>query len=136
MESLKTKSIDEAKDILKQIILRAHLDSKHKSIGSRLKSIFGLQKTSIGMFLDSLLEGYKKNVSKKYYNSEVEELVHLMNKKQDIWDEYQRGGDYPATFDYASILMMESLTGEKADKKFKDSEAKRMIEEIQNSGLD
>ena len=88
------------------------------------------------MFLDSLLEGYKKNVSKKYYNSEVEELVHLMNKKQDIWDEYQRGGDYPATFDYASILMMESLTGEKADKKFKDSEAKRMIEEIQNSGLD
>jgi len=46
------------------------------------------------------------------------------------------GGDYPAIFDYASILMMESLTGEKADKKFKDSEAKRMIEEIQNSGLD
>ena len=136
MESLKTKSIDEAKDILKQIILRAHLDSKHKSIGSRLKSIFGLQKTSIGMFLDSLLEGYKKNVSKKYYNSEVEELFHLMNKNQDIWDEYQRGGDYPAIFDYASILMMESLTGEKADKKFKDSEAKRMIEEIQNSGLD
>ena len=88
------------------------------------------------MFLDSLLEGYKKNVSKKYYNSEVEELFHLMNKNQDIWDEYQRGGDYPATFDYASILMMESLTGEKADKKFKDSEAKRMIEEIQNSGLD
>jgi len=136
VESLKTKSIDEAKDILKQIILRAHLDSKHKSIGSRLKSIFGLQKTSIGMFLDSLLEGYKKNVSKKYYNSEVEELFHLMNKNQDIWDEYQRGGDYPAIFDYASILMMESLTGEKADKKFKDSEAKRMIEEIQNSGLD
>lgn len=88
------------------------------------------------MFLDSLLEGYKKNVSKKYYNSEVEELFHLMNKNQDIWDEYQRGGDYLAIFDYASILMMESLTGEKADKKFKDSEAKRMIEEIQNSGLD
>ena len=66
----------------------------------------------------------------------MKELVDLMHKRQDIWDNYQKGGDYPATFGYVSILMMESLSGQKADKKIKDSAAKEMLEEIQYSGLD
>jgi hypothetical protein len=125
------KNFDEAKDILKKIIKESHIEAQHKSTGSRLKSIFGLQKTSIGMFLDSLLARYKNSVSKNNYNSEVEELVDLMHRRQDIWDSYQEGGDYPATFGYVMILMMESISGKKADKKNKDSAGKEMLEEIE-----
>ena len=135
-KSFKKKSLSEATKILKKIVYEAHQNSIHKNTGSRLKSMFGLQKTSIGMFLESLLQGYKKSVSKKDYNSEVEELVHLMNKRQDIWDNYQKGGDYPATFSYVGILMLESMTGKKSDKKIKDKAAEEMLDEIRYSGLD
>ena len=135
-KSFKKKSLAEATKTLKKIVYEAHQNSKHKNTGSRLKSMFGLQKTSIGMFLDFILEEYKKSVPTKEFNEEVEELFKIMNKKQDIWDKYQKGGDYPFTFSYALILMMESMTGKKSDKKIKDAAAKEMIEEIQYSGLD
>ena len=46
----KNLSVDEAKDILKNIVLNAHKKASHKNIGSRIMSIVGFQKTSIGMF--------------------------------------------------------------------------------------
>ena len=61
----KKLSLPEATDLLKKIVLKAHQNAQHKNIGSRFKSIFGLQKTSIGMFLDSLLDEYKKMCPQK-----------------------------------------------------------------------
>ena len=135
-KSFKKKSLAEATKTLKEIVYEAHQNSKHKNTGSRLKSMFGFQKTSIGMFLDFILEEYKKSVSAKDFNEEVEELFKLMNKRQDIWDKYQKGGDYPFTFNYATILMIESMTTKKADKKTKDKAAEEMLDEIRYSGLD
>jgi len=132
----KKLSLPEATDLLKKIVLKAHQNSQHKNIGSRFKSIFGLQKTSIGMFLDSLLDEYKKNISAKDFNNEVEEIFDVMHDRQDIWDKYQKGGDYPHTFTYAGILMLESFTGEKGDEKIKEEAANAMLLEIKNSGLD
>ena len=59
------KDIESVNKIFKQMVKKAHMDAQHKSSGSRLKSIIGLQKTSIGMFLDSLLEQYKRVRLKK-----------------------------------------------------------------------
>ena len=132
----KKLSLPEATDLLKKIVLKAHQNSQHKNIGSRFKSIFGLQKTSIGMFLDSLLDEYKKNISAKDFNNEVEEIFDVMHDRQDIWDKYQKGGDYPHTFTYAGILMLESFIGEKGDEKIKEEAANAMLLEIRNSGLD
>ena len=130
------KTLPEATDLLKKIVLKAHQNAQHKNMGSRFKSIFGLQKTSIGMFLDFLLDEYKKNVPTKDFNKEVEELFDVMHDRQDIWDKYQKGGDYPHTFTYAGILMLESFTGEKGDEKIKEEAAQAMLDEIRYSGLD
>ena len=132
----KKLSLPEATDLLKKIVLKAHQNAQHKNIGSRFKSIFGLQKTSIGMFLDSLLDEYKKNVPAKDFNKEVEEIFDVMHDNQDIWDKYQKRGDYPHTFTYAGILMLDSFTGEKSDKKIKEEAENAMLLEIRNSGLD
>lgn len=136
MEKKSKKTLPEATDLLKKIILKAHQNTQHKNMGSRLKSIFGLQKTSIGMFLDFLLDEYKKNVTTKDFNKEIEELFDVMHDRQDIWDKYQKGGDYPHTFTYVGILMLESFTGEKGDEKIKEEAAKAMLDEIRYSGLD
>ena len=63
---MKKVSTTEATKILKEIVKKAHIESKHSGTGSRLKSIFGLQKTSIGMFLDSILSQYEKYASKAH----------------------------------------------------------------------
>ena len=136
MEKKSKKTLPEATDLLKKIILKAHQNTQHKNMGSRLKSIFGQKKTSIGMFLDFLLDEYKKNVTTKDFNKEIEELFDVMHDRQDIWDKYQKGGDYPHTFTYVRILMLESFTGEKGDEKIKEEAAKAMLDEIRYSGLD
>ena len=60
----KNLSVDEAKDILKNIVLNAHKKASHKNIGSRIMSIVGFQKTSIGMFLEYFHDGFKAVVQK------------------------------------------------------------------------
>ena len=128
---MKKLSLKQSEKILREMVHQAHMESKHSGAGSRLKSMFFLQKTSIGMFLDSILNQYKKYASKKEFK-EVEELVDLMNRNQDIWNDYQKGGDYPATFEYLILLVMKSLTGKKPDKKIKDLAGQRMLDEIRN----
>tara|TARA_B100001057_G_scaffold377171_1_gene382387 strand:+ start:327 stop:728 length:402 start_codon:yes stop_codon:yes gene_type:complete len=131
------KDIESVNKIFKQMVKKAHMDAQHKSSGSRLKSIIGLQKTSIGMFLDSLLEQYKKGAPKKDHNKkDIEEIMSIMHKRQDIWDKYQKGGEYPATLTYVLILMIESYSGEKTPEKNKNKAAKEMLEEIEFSGLE
>ena len=127
---MKKNDLAKAQRTLKQIVKKAHLDAMHKNTGSRLKSIIRLQKTSIGMFLDSVLNGYKQHVSKKNHNTEINDGFAIMHSRQDIWDNYQKGGDYPATFGYVTILMIESLSGQKANEKLKEAACKEMLEEL------
>ena len=126
---MKKVSTSEATKILKEIIKKAHIESKHSGTGSRLKSIFGLQKTSIGMFLDSILSQYEKYASKKEFE-EVQEFINMMYKRSDIWDNYQRGGDYPATFEYLLLIIMKTLTGKEPEKKILNLAQQKMYEEI------
>ena len=44
MEKKSKKTLPEATDLLKKIILKAHQNTQHKNMGSRLKSIFGQKK--------------------------------------------------------------------------------------------
>ena len=63
-------------------------------------------------------------------------IFDVMHDNQDIWDKYQKGGDYPHTFTYAGILMLESFTDEISDEKIKEEAANAMLLEIRNNGLD
>ena len=126
---MKKVSTTEATKIIKEIVKKAHIESKHSGTGSRLKSIFGLQKTSIGMFLDSILSQYEKYASKKEFE-EVQEFINMMYKRSDIWDNYQRGGDYPATFEYLLLIIMKTLTGKEPEKKILNLAQQKMYEEI------
>ena len=126
---MKKVSTTEATKILKEIVKKAHIESKHSGTGSRLKSIFGLQKTSIGMFLDSILSQYEKYASKKEFE-EVQEFTNMMYKRSDIWDNYQKGGDYPATFEYLLLIIMKTLTGKEPEGKILNLAQQKMYEEI------
>ena len=126
---MKKVSTSEATKILKEIIKKAHIESKHSGTGSRLKSIFGLQKTSIGMFLDSILSQYEKYASKKEFE-EVQEFIKMMYKRSDIWDNYQKGGDYPATFEYLLLIIMKTLTGKEPEREILNLAQQKMYEEI------
>lgn len=126
---MKKFSTNEAKKILKEIIEKAHIDSRHTGTGSRLKSIFGLQKTSIGMFLDSILSQYKNYASKKEFE-EVQDFVDMIYKRSDIWDGYQKGGDYPASFEYLLIIIMKTLTGKEPEKEILNLAQQKMFQEI------
>ena len=130
---MKKVSTTEATKILKEIVKKAHIESKHSGTGSRLKSIFGLQKTSIGMFLDSILSQYEKYASKKEFE-EVQEFINMMYKRSDIWDNYQKGGDYPATFEYLLLIIMKTLTGKEPEKEILNLAQQKMYEEIDNWG--
>ena len=126
---MKKVSTTEATKILKEIVKKAHIESKHSGTGSRLKSIFGLQKTSIGMFLDSILSQYEKYASKKEFE-EVQEFINMMYKRSDIWDNYQKGGDYPATFEYLLLIIMKTLTGKEPEREILNLARQKMYEEI------
>ena len=126
---MKKVSTTEATKILKEIVKKAHIESKHSGTGSRLKSIFGLQKTSIGMFLDSILSQYAKYASKKEFE-EVQEFIKMMYKRSDIWDNYQKGGDYPATFEYLLLIIMKTLTGKEPEREILNLAQQKMYEEI------
>ena len=126
---MKKVSTTEATKILKKIVKKAHIESKHSGTGSRLKSIFGLQKTSIGMFLDSILSQYEKYASKKEFE-EVQEFINMMYKRSDIWDNYQKGGDYPATFEYLLLIIMKTLTGNEPEREIINLAQQKMYEEI------
>ena len=126
---MKKVSTTEATKILKEIVKKAHIESKHSGTGSRLKSIFGLQKTSIGMFLDSILSQYEKYASKKEFE-EVQEFINMMYKRSDIWDNYQKGGDYPATFEYLLLVIMKTLTGKEPEREILNLAQQKMYEEI------
>ena len=106
------RSIDEAKEILKDMLRQAHADAKHSGSLSRLKSIVGLQRTSIGMLLDSLLEQFSEYASaKEYKKAQTIIKLDLKNGSQDLWDDYQAGGDYPPEFEKLTNYMMETLIG-------------------------
>ena len=126
---MKKVSTIEATKILKEIVKKAHIESKHSGTGSRLKSIFGLQKTSIGTFLDSILSQYEKYASKKEFE-EVQEFINMMYKRSDIWDNYQKGGDYPATFEYLLLIIMKTLTGKEPEREILNLAQQKMYEEI------
>lgn len=110
----KNLSVDEAKDILKNIVLNAHKKASHKNIGSRIMSIVGFQKTSIGMFLEYFHDGFKAVVQKNKRDPEIEEIINVLEDNENLWDNYQKGGEYPETFGYCTTLMMQCLTGIKA----------------------
>ena len=106
------RPVDEAKEILKDIVRQAHADSMHSGALSRLKSIVGLQPTSIEKFLESILEGFAKYASRDdYKKAEVIIKLDLKNGDSDIWSDYQNGGGYPKEFDKLGDHIMESLTG-------------------------
>ena len=106
------RSVDEAQEILRDIMRQAHADSMHSGTLSRLKSIVGLQPTSIGKFLESILEGFAKYASRDdYKKAEVIIKLDLKNGDSDIWSDYQNGGDYPPEFEKICNHIMESLTG-------------------------
>ena len=126
---MKKVSTTEATKILKEIVKKAHIESKHSGTGSRLKSIFGLQKTSIGMFLDSILSQYEKYASKKEFE-EVQEFINMMYKRSDIWDNYQKGGDYPATFEYLLLIIMKTLKGKEPEREILNLAQQKMFQEI------
>jgi hypothetical protein len=106
------RSIDEAKKIVKDIVRQAHVDSTHSGTLSRLKSVVGLQRTSIGMFLDSILEQFSEYASaKEYKKAETIIKIDLRNADQDIWDDYQKGGDFPPEYEKLILYIMETLAG-------------------------
>jgi dihydroxyacetone kinase-like predicted kinase len=107
-------SVDDATAIMKNIVVNAHKKSLHKTTGSRLKSIFGWQKTSIGMFLDSFYDGFKAIVPENKRNPEIEKIIEIMQNNENLWNNYQKGEEYPATFGYCTTLMAQCLTGIKA----------------------
>ena len=111
-ESYPKRSIEEANEILREMLRQAHADSMHSGSLSRLKSIVGLQRTSIGMLLDSLLEQFSEYASaKEYKKAQTIIKLDLKNGSQDLWDDYQAGGDYPPEFEKLTNYMMETLIG-------------------------
>ena len=106
------RSIDEAKKIVIDIVRQAHIDSKHSGTLSRLKSVVGLQRTWVGMFLDSILEQFSEYASaKEYKKAETIIKIDLRNADQDIWDDYQKGGDFPPEYEKLILYIMETLAG-------------------------
>ena len=106
------RSIEEAKEILREMLRQAHADSMHSGSLSRLKSIVGLQRTSIGMLLDSLLEQFSEYASaKEYKKAETIIKIDLRNADQDIWDDYQKGGGFPPEYEKLIFYIMETLAG-------------------------
>jgi hypothetical protein len=93
-------------------VRQAHVDSTHSGTLSRLKSVVGLQRTSIGMFLDSILEQFSEYASaKEYKKAETIIKIDLRNADQDIWDDYQKGGDFPPEYEKLILYIMETLAG-------------------------
>ena len=84
-------NVDEAQEILRDIISKAHADSKHDGALSQFKSMVGLQRTSIGMFLDSILEQFRGYAD------------------PDIWENFRSGGDFPPQFDILGKHIVETL---------------------------
>ena len=108
------RSIDEAKEILREMLRQAHADSMHSGSLSRLKSIVGLQRTSIGMLLDSLLEQFSEYASaKEYKKAQTIIKLDLKNGDQDLWEDYQDGGHYPPEFEKLMEYMLETLIADK-----------------------
>jgi len=103
-------NVDEAKKILREIIMKAHSDAKHDGALSQFKSIVGLQRTSIGMFLDSILEQFRGYADPAAYNKAKQIIkVDLGDADPEIWENYRSDGDYPPQFDILGKHIMETL---------------------------
>tara|TARA_B100000029_G_C17368047_1_gene885134 strand:+ start:559 stop:888 length:330 start_codon:yes stop_codon:yes gene_type:complete len=103
-------NVDEAQEILRKIISKAHTDAEHDGALSQFKSIIGLQRTSIGMFLDSILEQFRAYADPAAYSKAKQIIkVDLRDADPEIWKNYQSGGDYPPEFDILGNHIMETL---------------------------
>ena len=102
--------VDKAKEILRKIISQAHADARHDGAFSQFKSMVGLQRTSIGMFLDSILEQFREYADPLAYSKARQIIkVDLGDANPDIWENYRSGGDYPPEFDILGNHIMETL---------------------------
>ena len=103
-------NVDEAQEILREIISKAHADAKHDGALSQFKSMVGLQRTSIGMFLDSILEQFRGYADPAAYSKARQIIkVDLGDADPEIWENYRSGGDYPPQFDILGKHIMETL---------------------------
>tara|TARA_B110000305_G_C18861424_1_gene368931 strand:+ start:133 stop:477 length:345 start_codon:yes stop_codon:yes gene_type:complete len=108
------RSTEDALEILKEIVRQGHADAVHSGGLSRMKSIFGLQRTSVGMLLDSILESFGEYATvKQYKKAETIIKLDLKNADMELWENYQKNdGDYPPEFEILLEYMMEVLIGE------------------------
>ena len=60
----------------------------------------------------------------------MQEFINMMYKRSDIWDNYQKGGDYPATFEYLLLIIMKTLTGKEPEREILNLAQQKMYEEI------
>ena len=103
-------NVEEAQEILRKITSQAHADAKHDGALSQFKSMVGLQRTSIGMFLDSILEQFREYADTAAYSKARQIIkVDLGDADPDIWENYRSGGDYPPEFDILGKHIMETL---------------------------
>ena len=117
----KTKrTLKEATALSKEIIKKAHVESQHGSSFGLFKTMVGLDRTSIQKFLDGLLKSFHKHAEDDWSYNMAKDIIKkdLRDGDPELWEDYQKGGDYPAECELLFKLLVNTLwTGGKHQKK-------------------